>query len=257
MNTCYNSFSLNGKSILITGASSGIGKATALECAKAGANVIITGRSKDRLNSTAGEIKEVSSREPILFTGDLSDESFRIYFCDSLKGVQIDGLALCAGTVSVNPVAFSTNDKVMSVFQTNFFANVDLIRRLLKAKNLRRGSSIAVIASVLGLDGYMPGNACYGASKAALESWIKYCALEYSAKGIRFNTIHPGSINTPMLNISSVSEDQMNDAISKIPMKHIGQPEEIARPIVFLLSEASSFMTGTSIIIDGGQHLLF
>ncbi len=128
---------------------------------------------------------------------------------------------------------------------------------MLKNKTLKRESSVVGIPSVLRLDRFIVGNAPYGASKAALESWIKSCALEYASKGIRFNTIHPGSTNTPMLNLSSVSAEQMEKTIAKIPVKHIGEPEDIAHAIVFLLSEESSFITGSSILVDGGQHLIF
>lgn len=257
MSISCNPYSLEGKTVLVTGASSGIGKATAIECAKVGADVIITGRNKERLEQSADSIAETTGSYPKLLSGDLNVEYFREDLCDSMKGMTLDGVALCAGTVSVLPVSFATSDKIMKVFETNFFANVDLIRRLLKGKNLKRGSSVAVITSVLGIDGFMNGNASYGASKSALESWVKYCALEYSSKGIRFNTIHPGSIDTPMISLSSIADEQMEKELTKIPIKRMGKPEEIARPIVFLLSEASSFITGSSIVADGGQHLLF
>lgn len=249
--------SLNGKTVLVTGATSGIGRATALECAVTGADVIITGRSASRLEDTANEIANATSLRPIMFCGDLTDSSFRNFMYQSVKGKTIHGVALCAGAVNVTPIAFANMGKIMEVFSVNFFANVDFIRLLIKGKNLKRGSSVCAITSVLGIDGYMNGNAPYGASKAALESWVKNCALEYSGKGIRFNTIHPGSIQTPMLNLSSITDEQMKNTIDKIPVKRIGQPEEIARPIVFLLSDASSFITGTSLVADGGQHLVF
>lgn len=243
--------------VLVTGASSGIGKSTAIECAKAGANLIITGRNEERLTETANEIKKITNISPVTLSGDLSDPEFRNSLQSALDGQQIHGLALCAGAVSVIPITFATEDKILEIFRINFLSNVEIIRLLLKGKNLKRGSSVVVVTSVLGIDGYMPGNAPYGASKAALESWLKNCALEYASKGIRFNSIHPGSIDTPMLNLSSITQIQIDQAIAKIPMKRIGLPSEIAKPIVFLLSDQSSFMTGSCLLVDGGQHLIF
>lgn len=248
---------LEGKTVFITGASSGIGRSTAIECAKAGAKLIIAGRDCNRLEGTVSEISKYSSEKPVIIDGDLNSEEFRAKLFDNISNGEVHGVALCAGMVTVTPVSFATEEKILDIFKTNFFSNVAIIRGMLKNKNLKRGASVVTVTSVLGLDGFMPGNAPYGASKAALESWIKNCALEYASKGIRFNTIHPGSINTPMLNLSSISKEQIENAIAKIPMKHMGEPEEIANPIIFMLSDASSFMTGTSIIVDGGQHLLF
>lgn len=250
-------FSLEGKTVFITGASSGIGRATAIECSKAGAKLIIAGRDRNRLEETASEIRKYSPLATVMINGDLKSDEFRTNLVKIISGTEVHGVALCAGTVTVTPVAFATEEKVWEIFKTNFYSNIVILRALIKSKCLKRGSSVVAVTSVLGIDGFMPGNAPYGASKAALESWMKSCALEYASKGIRFNTIHPGSINTPMLNLSSVSKEQMDNAIAKIPMKHIGEPEEIAYPIIFMLSDASSFMTGTSIMVDGGQHLLF
>lgn len=248
---------LENKNIIITGASSGIGKATAIKCALEGANVILIGRNQSRLEVTATEIQKYTSKYPVQLCGDINDGNFIDNVLKTIDGLLIHGVALCAGEVSVIPIAFATEDKIKQIFNTNFYANANFIRLLLKKKLLKRGSSIVAVTSVLGLNGYMNGNAAYGASKAALESWIMTCALEYASKGIRFNTVHPGSINTPMLNLNSVTKEQMEKALDKIPMKRVGEPEEIAEPIIFLISDASSFITGTHLIADGGQHLIF
>ena len=248
---------LKDKLIFVTGASSGIGQATAVECAIQGAELVISGRNHANLHETANKINELTGLNPVLLEGDLTDATFRKSVADKFKGRIIDGIALCAGSVTVSPIAFSSNEKIIEMMECNFLSNADLIRLFLKQKTLRRGSSVAVITSVLGIEGVNVGNAPYGASKAALESWVKYCAAEYAAKGIRFNTIHPGSIATPMLNLDSVTQEQLQTQIDKIPLKRIGRPEEIARPVVFLLSDSSSFMTGSSITVDGGQHLIF
>lgn len=247
-------FSLQGKNILVTGASSGIGRAVAIECAKSKANLIITGRNHNRLEQTGQMIREFG-QNLILFEGDLTDSDFISHLLSQIPEIQ--GLALCSGQVTACPTSFATEKKIKSLFATNFLSNVELIRLLLKTRRMKRGGAIAVITSVLGIDGVMPGNAIYGASKAALESWIKYCALEYAPKGIRFNTIHPGSIMTPMMDMSWSTEDQMETQRNKIPIGRFGLPEEVANSVVFLLSNASSYITGSSIIIDGGQHLLF
>lgn len=249
--------SLTDKLILVTGASSGIGKATAIECARHGANLIITGRNVNRIEETADVIAELTSKRPLCIVGDLNEISLHDVILESFPKSQLHGVALCAGTVNVVPVAYVDESKLKATFQTNFLANVNIIRNLLKKKLLKRGSSVVAVTSVLGIDGFMAGNAAYGVSKAALESWIKYCALEYAPKGIRFNTVHPGSTDTPMIDLSSITKEQLDMQLAKIPLKRIGQPQEIAAPIVFLLSNASSFITGTSLVADGGQHLIF
>lgn len=252
--TSYNPFNLSGRKILITGASSGIGKAVAKVCAGGGAEVIITGRDSQRLDQTAREIAE-SGGACTMVIADLTVEEDVKNLIDQCGA--IDGLALCAGAVDIAPVQFCTQKKMSRLADVNFFAPVNLCQKLLKAKKLKDGSSVVAITSVLGVEGFMVGNAAYGTSKAALESWIKYCALEYASKNIRFNTILPGGIDTPMADLSGLTQEQKDEDIAKVPMGRYGNPQEIANCAIFFLSNASSFVTGASLIADGGRILKY
>lgn len=257
MDIRYNPFSLSGKTILITGASSGIGKAAAIECAKSGAMTILIGRNKEKLDDTDKTIKECSAPSPLLLYGDLGDADFIDSIISNIRNLKICGMVLCAGQTSILPVTFTSQEKIIEMMDVNFLSNVNLLQKSLKSKILKRGSSVVGVTSVLGIDGFMNGNTAYGVSKAAFESYLKYCALEFSARDIRFNSVHPGSVDTPMLNLSSVTKEQLDAETAKIPLKRMADPSEIAKPICFLLSDAASFITGSSLIIDGGQHLKF
>lgn len=250
----FNPFSLTGKRILVTGASSGIGKEVAISCALMGAEVIVTGRDEVRLGETADEIGDCNGICTAV-AADLTSE-------DDVKGLlnqcgEINGLVLCAGAVDIAPVQFCTRKKMDKLANVNFFAPVNLCQKLLKSKKLKEGSSVVVVTSVLGIEGFMVGNAAYGTSKAALESWIKYCALEYASRNIRFNTILPGGIDTPMADLSGLTQEQKDEDIAKVPMGRYGSPQEIANCAIFFLSSASSFVTGASLIADGGRILKY
>ncbi len=247
------SFELRQKNILVTGASSGIGRATAIECAKAGANLILTGRDTDRLDQTSDEARQ-EGVEVLSIALDLTSDSLD-EFINSLP--TLDGAAFCHGITQTAPVQFTSKENLERILDINFISVADTIRKLLKKKKFKKGASIVALSSVLGTECFMTGNAGYGVSKAALESFIKYCALEYATKGIRFNVILPGGIETPMVNIDSIPEEFMIEDKKKYPMKRYGQPVEIAYPVIFLLSEASSFITGTSLTADGGRSLVF
>lgn len=250
-----NPFSLECKTILVTGASSGIGKSTAIMCASLGARLILTGRDSGKLNATLREVASLNGYEALAICADLTqvDEIDRLV---NMVG-KVDGIVLCAGQTLVAPVNFTSIKKIESLMDVNFNSNVCLVQTMLKKKLISKGGSVVAVTSVLGIDGYMPGNSAYGASKAAFESWMNYCALEYAAKDIRFNTVRPGGIETPMANIGSLTDEQANADKAAYPMERYGKPEEVAAAITFFLSDAASFITGSSIIADGGRHLKF
>ena len=257
MSMNYNPSSLSGKTILITGASSGIGKATAIECAKCGAKTVLVGRNKEKLDITSEIIKSIGVSESLTFYGDMCHSDFIDTIISEIRNIEVNGMVLCAGQTLILPAAFTSVDRIMEMMDVNFISNANLLQKSLKSKILKKGSSIVGVTSVLCIDGFMNGNTAYGVSKAAFESYLKYCALEFSSKNIRFNSVHPGSVDTPMLDMSSVTKEQLESEINKIPLKRMADPSEIAKPICFLLSDASSFITGSSLIIDGGQHLKF
>lgn len=243
----FNPFSLEGKTILVTGASSGIGQATAITCSKMGARVIITGRNEARLQET---FDSLTGEGHVQIVADLTVQTD---IEDLSKGIEkLDGIVLCAGRGLSLPVLYSTREKFDAVFDINFFSPVELLRVLVKKKKLSFDSSVVFIVSIGGTTKWTPGNAVYGASKAALKSMAQYFALELAPKRIRVNGICPGMVDTPLIHQGTISEEQMEKDKEKYPLNRYGQPEDIAYGAVYLLSDASSWLTGQSIVIDGG-----
>lgn len=245
----YNPFSLLGKTVFVTGASSGIGRATAIACAKSGASLVATGRNEERLCCLT---KALADKDVKALIADLTNE-------DQLKRLvaelpPLDGVVLCAGINQTLPVSFLTRKKVDTVFGTNFFSQIELLRLLIKKKLLKEGASVVAISSIGGNSAFTPGAAAYGASKAALLSWMKTAAKELAPR-IRVNCICPGQVNTPMNDNTEISREQYDAYKNSIPMKRFGEAEEIADGAVYLLSDAASWITGTSLVIDGGTTL--
>lgn len=246
----YNPFSLKEKSVLITGASSGIGMATAIECSRIGANLCITGRDKDRLeqcyNSLLGN-NNVSIQADLTNKDDLE----RLV----TQSPVLDGVVICAGQGTTLPIKSATTQKYKEIFDINFFAPAELLRLLYKSKKLKNNASVVIIASIGGTYKFEPANAIYGSSKAAINSFMKFAALEFATKGIRVNSICPGMVETPLMKNGKFSEEQLEIYKETIPLKRYGKPEEIGYAVIYLLSDASSLITGTSLIIDGGNSI--
>lgn len=250
MNTCYNPFSLSGKTILVSGASSGIGQATAIECSKMGANVIITARNEARLNVTLSKM-EGSGNQAII--ADLSNEEEEKELVSKLP--QLDGVVCCAGVGDITPSQFATRKKFDRVFDTNFFATVELIRLIQKGKKINKGGSIVAISSIAGINGIGVGNGIYGASKAALSQWMRHLAKELASKKVRVNCLCPGMVKTPLISgVGNITEEQFQKDEELYPLQRYGYPEEIAYACVYFLSDASAWVTGTNFIIDGGLN---
>lgn len=244
-----NPFSLEGKTILMTGASSGIGQGCAIMASQMGAKVIICGRDEEKLKTTMSQLE---GEDHISFAGDLTDSAEIDRLVASVP--TLEGALFSAGISMTAPFAFSTRDKFDKVFNVNFFSPIELLRLLLKKKKIANGASIVFISSVGGNFGFSVGNGIYGASKAALNSMMRLCSLELSPKLIRVNSICPGMVETPL--VKGFSENITQDAIQKdmdfYPLKRYGRPEDIAGGAVYLLSDASSWVTGQSLCIDGG-----
>lgn len=250
MTTYYNPFSLQGKIILVTGASSGIGKATAIECSKMGAKVIISARNESRLNATFVQLEGEGHKSIIC---DILNEDDLKFLVNNVG--EIDGAVLCSGVVETIPALFSTRKKLDKMFNTNFFSTVELSRLLLKNKRIKKDGSLVVLSSAGGTFSVDPGNGIYGASKIALATWLKFLALEIAHRGIRVNSICPGMVKTPMTQPDIISEEQLKKDEEKYPLKRYGEPQEIAYACVYFLSDASKWVTGTNFLIDGGSIL--
>ena len=247
MSAYYNPFSLEGKTVLITGASSGIGRETAIQCSKLGATVVLTARNEERLNETYSQL-EGSGHIQIL--AELTDPEQVMSLVDSLP--VLDGIVLCAGKGMTLPFPFCTREKYDEVFDVNFFAPVELLRLLVKKKKTAKESSVVFVSSVGGNTSFNLGNGVYGASKAALNSTMKFCARELAAKKIRVNSVNPGMVNTNLIHGGVISEEQHKLDMEKFPLKRYGEPADIAYGIIYLLSDASSWLTGHALVIDGG-----
>lgn len=247
MDTNYNPFSLEGKNILVTGASSGIGQKTAIECSKLGAKVIVTARNEARLHET---LEQMKGEGHLLHIADLTCQEQIENLVAQLNAV--DGVVLCAGKGMTMPFPFCTREKYNEIFDVNYFAPVELLRLLVKKKKLVQNSSVVFVSSIGGVESFSLGNGVYGASKAAINSTMKFCARELAPKKIRVNSVNPGMVNTKLIQGGAISEEQHKLDMEKYPLKRYGEPEDIAWGIIYLLSNASSWVTGHSLFIDGG-----
>lgn len=242
---------MSGKTILVTGASSGIGRATAVWCSRLGATLVITGRNAERLDATLSDLHGDGHR---CLTCDLAvtEEVDRLVAeTDSL-----DGVVLCAGIGFTLPFQFGTTAKIADVMSANFFSPTELLRLLVKKKRLKRGASVVAVSSMGGTHFFTVGNSAYGASKAALESMMRFAAKELAPKRIRVNTVLPAMIDTPLIHRGAVSDEEHAADAATYPLKRYGRPEEVAYAIVYLLSDAAAWVTGTSMVIDGGKSLV-
>lgn len=244
---CMNSiYSLEKKRILITGASSGIGKLIALRCSEAGSFTIITGRNEERLNDV---YQKLNSEKKQKYISDLSNEADISDLVSDLP--QLDGIVLCAGMTKTTPIKYNTRSCVEEVFKTNTFSNITLLQYLFRHNKIKKGASVIFISSVASIKPYK-GNSLYSASKGALNSFAKVMALECGVKRIRVNCIHPGIIRTKP--VSNFSEEEMAKQAASIPLG-FGVPDDIAYGCIYLLSDAAKWITGTELIIDGGQSI--
>lgn len=247
----YNPFSLKGKVILITGASSGIGQATAIECSKMGALVIISGRNKERLNET---LASLTGSGHVMIPADLSDQSEVDSLINNVP--LIDGLVNNAGIVKTIPFSFIKSEDLQSIFSVNFFAPVYLCQQLVKKKKFNKDSSIVFVSSIDGPITAHIGNSIYSATKGAVSAIAKNMAVELATKKIRVNCVLPGMTETPLIYGNNITREQLNEDMKLYPLKRYGQPVEISRAIIYFLSDASSWTTGANLVVDGGFTLL-
>ncbi len=245
----YNPFSLAGKTILVTGASSGIGRAIAIECSKMGARVVVTGRDPGRLE---GAFQALDGEGHIQLSANLTDHEELAKLVEDVPS--LDGLVNNAGISRRLLVKDITPKALESILNSNLSAPAMLTRMLLKKKKMNNEGSIVFISS-RGADRPTIGNAMYSASKGAINSFAKVLALELAPKLIRVNCILPGMVWTPLIENSPLSVEQYKEDEKRYPLGRYGKPEEIAYIALYLLSEASVWMTGSGITIDGGVSL--
>ena len=245
----FNPFSLEGKNILVTGAASGIGRATAIECAKMGAKVIVTDRTEERLNETLNQLEGNGHQMIIADLNIPEDINALVEECPALNG-----LVNNAGIVKGKPVGHLKLEDLQDVYQINVFGVALLTKGLLRKRKMAKGSSIVFTSSI---STYLSaaGLSVYASSKAAINAYMRTCALELGTKGIRCNSVLPGTVETPFIDGVFFSEDDKKQDLKLYPLERYGKPTDIAYGIVYLLSDASAWVTGTELVIDGGRML--
>ena len=246
MEGVFNPFALTGKKILITGASSGIGRGIAIACSKMGASVIVVGRNIKRLSETLSSLDGDSHEKRICEltnTGALKD------LCQSIPN--LDGIVHCAGIGQRTLCKNLEKDDVESVMSVNFTAQVMLQTELLKQKKINKGASIVFIASIASWSPSI-GNSIYSASKGALISYANCLSLELAPRQIRVNCISPAMVWTDLILKEGIDEEQLKEDERKYPLKRYGTPEDIANLVIYMLSNASTWMTGSNVKISGG-----
>ena len=254
MSLTYNPFSLSEHTILVTGASSGIGRGIALESSRMGASVIMLGRNEDRLLETFSQLDTGNGQKHLKFICDLTDENAVEELSKKLP--QIDGIVNAAGIFQPLLVRFVHAEQARSIIESNFLSALLLTRAVLSTKKINKNGSIVFISSINGTKITYPGSALYASSKAALCGLSKTLAVECAPRGIRSNTITPGMVNTHILNGGTITQEQLETDMKKYPLGRYGTPEDIAHATVFFLSDASRWVTGTDFLIDGGFTLL-
>lgn len=244
-----NPFSLSGKTILVTGASSGIGRGIAIACAGMGAQLILTGRNITRLQET---LSALEGEGHSYIAADLTNAQERTALVEQLPALH--GVVHCAGVGSRVPCKMLTQEDIDHVLKPNTEAPMLLQAELLAEKKLQKGASVVIIASAAA---NMPvaGNAVYSASKAAMVAYAKCLAQELAPRQIRVNSISPTMVWTDLALVGA-SAEQLTEAEKQYPLKRYGQPQDIAHLAVYMLSDASQWMTGSDVQITGGSQVL-
>lgn len=245
----YNPFSLEGKIVLITGASSGIGRGIAIACSKMGATIILNGRNRLKLEKTLSLLEVGEHR---IVVADLTNSDAVCKMMSELP--TLDGVVHCAGIGQRVLCKVATENDVDSVMDANFKAPALLQTELLKNKKINKGASIVFIASIATWSPSI-GNAFYSASKAAIVAYVNCLALEMAPRKVRCNCISPAMVWTDLVMQEGIDKKQLEEDEKKYPLKRYGTPEDIANLAIYMLSDASAWMTGSNVKISGGGKL--
>lgn len=248
----YNPFSLEGKTILVTGASSGIGRATAIECSKMGAKLVITGRNEKRLRET---FELLCGEGHICIQADITLEKERKHLVEDM--LLLDGIVHCAGISGYFLFTFLKEKILEEMFDINYYAPLYLTKNLLKHKKISQGASIVFLTSTSGILSSYIGGSIYSSTKGALNGLIKALSLELAPKRIRVNGVMPAMVETPIMNDGDITSEQFEKDKDFYPLKRYGRVEEVAYAVIYLLSDAASWTTGTNILLDGGRSAAY
>ena len=245
----YNPYSLEGKIILITGAASGIGKATSLESAKMGAKIVAVDLNAAGLETL---MPQLEGEGHLSFSGNLCDELFLKQLGEDVPN--LDGVFLCAGVSDTTPVKFITEGKIQRVFDVNLTAPILMLKQFLVKKKINKGGSLVWMSSY-GAEKVEPGLGIYAASKSAVNGIMRAYAKELVSRKIRSNSIMPMMIRTELLSsLNNISDKDWEKQESMYPLG-FGDPLDVAYAAIYLFSDASRWITGTQIKMDGGSNL--
>lgn len=248
----YNPYSLSGKTILVTGAGSGIGRATSVECSKLGARLVLVDINEQGLADTLAMLAQ-PELEHLTFAVNLCDEEA---IADMVGKIPVlDGVSNNAGITKLVPLQFIGADDFERIHKVNLLAPILLTKYLVKKKKIAKGGSIVFTASAGGVFVSSFGNAIYATSKCGVDGYMRTAALELASKGIRCNSVNPGMVETPLINRGQITDEQHEKDKENYPLGRYGKPEDIAFATIYLLSDASCWMTGTALKIDGGLTL--
>ncbi len=245
-----NPFRLEGKRVLVTGAGSGIGRAISVMASNMGANLVLVDIRQDLMDETLLLLKGEGHTS---IQADLSDMEQIKFIVEKVE--PLNGLVNNAGIPTTKPLQFITEDEFDRIITLNTKAPVFLTNLLYKKKKLAKGASLVFTSSLAGLYTFTPANGLYSMSKSALTSYMKSCAVEYAPRGIRSNCVCPAMVNTHLKSSLGFSEEEYQKDVQKYLLKRYAEPEEIASAVVFLLSDGASYITGHTLLVDGGRSL--
>lgn len=244
---------LAAKHILITGGGSGIGRAVALGAARAGADVVVAGRRADALEQTRALAGDSAGRISTCPTDVTDPDSVRalVRYCDN-RWPRIDGLVNCAGSTLIGHAEQLTDAELVDILDLNVVGSFRMCREVGRCMLADRGGSIVNIGSLTSVGGF-PGRAAYTVSKHAVIGLTKALAAEWGSRGVRVNALVPGFVRTPMTD-AAVARGVLDLAgiVARTPAGRRAEPEEMVGPVLFLLSDAASFVTGDCLVADGG-----
>ncbi len=251
MTSLLNPFSLEGKKILITGASSGIGKQCAIDFSRMGATVIMIARNENRLKQT---FSELSGEGHIIISADLTNFNAIPELVESIANStgKIDGLVNCAGISTTLPLKLISVEKLDEFFRTNVYSTIELTRHVTKAKYMNSGASVIFFSSVMGCVGES-GKSLYSMTKGALISATRSLACEFAKRQIRVNCVSPGAILTPINeNLPHMADPELRKRLEEKHLLGLGKTSDISYACIYLLSDAARWVTGHNLVVDGG-----
>ena len=242
------------KVVLITGALTGIGRASALAFANEGARLVVSGRRDDEGQKLVAELRERGGEAEFLRSDVRHEDDLRNLIDKTVARFgRLDAAVNCAGTEGTpGPVTEQTAETYAATFDTNVLGTLLSMKHEMRVMLAQGSGSIVNVSSAYGHTG-AAGASIYSASKHAVEGLTKSAALEAASSGVRVNMVAPGPIETGMLNRFTGTDERKAGLAATVPLKRVGRPEEIAETIVFLASDKASFITGASYLVDGGK----